>query len=239
MHYQWNWMLFGKGDAEGSLTFFDTLLSGLCFTLVTAALAWIIALLIGTLIGTLRTTSHKAVVQLTGIYLALFRHFPLLIQMFLWYFAMPQLLPAEWGNCVRNLQSTPIIAGIICLAFYTSARIAILVSHGIHYVLKQQPITDKADESSLNHSARFKVLAAALRLIMPLLANEAATSIKNSSVALTAGLLELSAGARNLSEFSFLTLEAIIAATLIYIAVSAIEIATECLTCVDASRFYR
>jgi len=239
MHYQWNWMIFWDEAPEGSLTFFDTLVSGLCYTLMTAALAWIIALLIGIVIGALRITPNKTVARLTDFYIGLFRHVPLLIQLFLWYSVIPKLLPADWTDWIGKLQSAPMITGILCMAFFTSARVAMLVSHGLQNQSKDQAVPYEPGEHSLTPGSSLILLPPTLRLTMPAFANEAATAIKNSSVALTIGILELTASARSLADFSFLTLEAIIAATLIYIGVSAIEIATECMTCVDVSRFYR
>ena len=61
------------------------------------------------------------------------------------------------------------------------------------------------------------LLPLALRIIMPPLTSEFLNIIKNSSVALTIGLIELTASARALQEFSFQVFEAFAAATVIYV----------------------
>ena len=60
----------------------------------------------------------------------------------------------------------------------------------------------------------------AYRIIMPPLTSELLNTIKNSAVALTIGLMELTARARAMQEYSFQVFEAFTAATVIYIAIN-------------------
>jgi glutamate/aspartate transport system permease protein len=59
MNYNWNWNIFWEAAPDGGGTYFDSLLSGVLWTLATAALAWIIALVLGAIIGTIRTAPNK------------------------------------------------------------------------------------------------------------------------------------------------------------------------------------
>ena len=225
MHYNWNWMVFLEEAPDGSGTYFDTLISGLLYTLTTAGAAWIIALLLGAIVGTMRTVPNKSLAKLADAYVELFRNVPLLVQMFLWYFVIPELLPMQLGDWVKNLPNAPLVTGIVCLGFFTSARIAIQVAAGIHTLPRGQALAGKALGLTITQTYRYILLPMVFRIIAPALTNEAAAIIKNSSVAMTIGLLELTAQTRSLSEFSFQTFEAFTAATLIYIVVSIIAIA--------------
>jgi glutamate/aspartate transport system permease protein len=225
MHYNWNWMVFWEEAPDGSGTYFDTLISGLLYTLTTAGAAWIIALLLGAIVGTMRTVPNKSLAKLADAYVELFRNVPLLVQMFLWYFVIPELLPMQLGDWVKNLPNAPLVTGIVCLGFFTSARIAIQVAAGIHTLPRGQALAGKALGLTITQTYRYILLPMVFRIIAPALTNEAAAIIKNSSVAMTIGLLELTAQTRSLSEFSFQTFEAFTAATLIYIVVSIIAIA--------------
>ena len=225
MHYNWNWMVFWEEAPDGSGTYFDTLISGLLYTLTTAGAAWIIALLLGAIVGTMRTVPNKSLAKLADAYVELFRNVPLLVQMFLWYFVIPELLPMQLGDWVKNLPNAPLVTGIVCLGFFTSARIAIQVAAGIHTLPLGQALAGKALGLTITQTYRYILLPMVFRIIAPALTNEAAAIIKNSSVAMTIGLLELTAQTRSLSEFSFQTFEAFTAATLIYIVVSIIAIA--------------
>jgi glutamate/aspartate transport system permease protein len=77
----------------------------------------------------------------------------------------------------------------------------------------------------LPQTYRFVLLPLALRVILPPLTSEFLNIIKNSSVALTIGLMELTASARSIQEFSFQVFEAFSAATLIYVLVNLAVIA--------------
>jgi glutamate/aspartate transport system permease protein len=70
---------------------------------------------------------------------------------------------------------------------------------------------------SLPQVYRFVLLPMAFRMIIPPMTSEFLTIFKNSSTALTIGVLELTAQSRQISEYTFRTFEAFAAATLIYI----------------------
>ena len=80
MNYHWNWTIFWEDAPDGGGSYLDTLLSGLWYTLATAGIAWIIALVLGFVIGTLRTTPGKTWARIGNIYVELFRNIPLLVQ---------------------------------------------------------------------------------------------------------------------------------------------------------------
>src|SRR6476661_2426811 len=103
MNYNWNWHIFWEASPEGIGTYFDTLLSGLYWTLAVALSAWIMALVLGAIVGTIRTTPNRLAARFANAYVELFRNIPLLVQMFLWYFVMPELLPVGIGNWLKSL----------------------------------------------------------------------------------------------------------------------------------------
>ena len=77
---------------------------------------------------------------------------------------------------------------------------------------------------TLTQAYRHVVLPMALRVVMPPLTSEFLNIIKNSAVALTIGLMELTARTRAMQEFSFQVFEAFTAATLIYLAVNGVVV---------------
>ena len=83
MNYNWNWHIFLEPNPTGSGTYLDMLLSGLALTIKTALLAWIIALIFGSVIGVLRTLPAKAASWIGFCYVEFFRNMPLLVQLFL------------------------------------------------------------------------------------------------------------------------------------------------------------
>src|SRR5687768_8339182 len=115
MNYHWNWKIFWEESPDATGTYLDMLLSGLQWTLATALSAWLIALLIGVLVGTLRTLPGKWALRLANAYIELFRNIPLLVQMFLWYFVAPELLPEAIGNWVKALPNAAFVTAVISL----------------------------------------------------------------------------------------------------------------------------
>ena len=220
MNYRWNWNIFWETAPSGVGTYMDTLWSGLMWTLATSLTAWVMALALGLVIGTVRSLPSKWAVRLANGYVELFRNVPLLVQMFLWYFVMPELLPQATGDWVKSLPNAPFVTAVICLGFFTSSRVAVQVTTGIQALPRGQLLAGTAIGLTLPQTYRYILLPMAMRVILPPLTSEFLNIIKNSSVALTIGLIELTASARAIQEFSFQVFEAFTAATIIYVVVN-------------------
>ena len=219
MNYNWQWSIYFQPAADGSGTWLNYLIVGLWWTLGTALAAWVIALLIGSAIGTLRTTPMPWVVRLGNAYVEIFRNVPLLVQMFLWFFVVPEVLPTRLGDAIKQMPPPwgSYLPAVLCLGLYTSVRVAEQVRAGIQSLPRGQMMAATALGLTLPQAYRFVVLPMAFRIILPPLTSEFLNVIKNSSVALTIGLLELTGRARSMQEFSFKVFEAFAAATVIYI----------------------
>jgi len=217
--YHWNWKVLLDTEPGGTGTYLQYLIVGLGWTLVTALAAWVIALAIGALVGTLRTTPYPWVVRAGNLYVEIFRNVPLIVQMFLWFFVMPELLPQELGDWIKQMPPPwgSFIPAVLCLGIFTSVRIAEQVRAGINSLPRGQRMAGTALGLTLGQTYRHVVLPQAFRIILPPLTSESMNIIKNSSVALTIGLLELTGRARAMQEFSFRVFEAFATATVIYL----------------------
>lgn len=217
MNYNWNWGIFFQLSPDGSNTYLATLIWGAGWTLATALSAWMIALVLGSLIGVLRTVPSPWLSRLANAYVELFRNVPLLVQMFLWYFVLPEVVPAALGTWLKQLPHASFYTAVVCLGLYTSARVAEQVRAGILSLRSGQRMAGLAMGLTLAQTYRYVLLPMAYRIILPPLTSEFLNIIKNSAVALTIGLIELTAAARSMQEFSFQVFEAFTGATLIYI----------------------
>jgi len=179
----------------------------------------VLALSIGSAVGTLRTLPIRWVVRLGNAYVEIFRNIPLLVQMFLWFFVVPELLPENIGTAIKQIPPpwSSYLPAVLCLGTYTSVRVAEQVRAGIQSLPRGQMMAGTALGLSLPQTYRYVLLPMAFRIVMPPLTSEFLNIIKNSSVALTIGLLELTGRARAMQEFSFKVFEAFSAATLIYL----------------------
>jgi glutamate/aspartate transport system permease protein len=226
VNYNWNWGVFWQPAPDGSGAYIGWLISGLGWTLATALFAWAIALSFGAVVGTLRTTPLPWVVRLGNAYVELFRNIPLLVQMFLWYFVLPQVLPTALGDAMKQLAPPwgSFWPAVLCLGFYTSARVAEQVRAGIQSLPRGQSMAGTALGLTLPQAYRHVLLPQAFRIMLPPLTSEFMNIIKNTSVALTISLVELTARAQAMREFTFQTFEAYTAATVIYVMVTLVVV---------------
>ncbi len=134
MAYSWNWQVFLQPSATGEGTYLAWLFEGLKWTIALSLGAWLIALLIGSIVGVLRTVPNRWLTKLATGYVEVFRNIPLLVQLFIWYFVLPELLPVDWGNAFK--QTDPLLqqflSAMLCLGLFTSARVAEQVRAGIN-----------------------------------------------------------------------------------------------------------
>ena len=219
MNYNWHWKVLFEAEPGGTGTYLHYLLVGLAWTLATALAAWVIALAIGSLIGTLRTTRMKWVVRAGNLYVEVFRNIPLIVQMFLWFFVVPELLPTALGDWIKQMPPPwgSYVPAVLCLAIFTSVRVAEQVRAGIQALARGQHMAATAMGLTEGQAYRYVILPQAFRIILPPLTSEFMNVIKNSSVALTIGLLELTGRAKAMQEFSFRVFEAFATATVLYL----------------------
>jgi len=220
VNYHWNWGIFWQISPDASHTYLQTLLLGTFWTLATALAAWCLALFFGSIAGVIRTTPFPWLVRLGNAYVELFRNIPLLVQMFLWYFVLPEIVPEEIGTWLKQLPNASYYTAVVALGFYTSARVAEQVRAGIMSLAQGQRLAALALGLTLPQSYAFVLLPMAYRIILPPLTSEFLNIIKNSAVAITIGLMELTGRARAMQEYSFQVFEAFTAATIIYIVVN-------------------
>lgn len=220
--YNWNWAIFLEPTPSADDTYLGWLLLGLKWTTMLSLSAWLMALLLGTLIGVLRTVPSKTLSAFAAAYVEIFRNIPLLVQLFIWYFVLPELVPAELGDAFK--QTNPLlqqfIAAVVCLGFFTSARIAEQVRSGIGSLPHGQRDAGLAMGLTLAQTYRFVLLPAAFRIIVPPLTSEFLNVFKNSAVASTIGLIELSRQSQQLVDYTAQPYEAFIAVTLLYFALN-------------------
>ena len=217
MTYHWNWSIFWDDSPQGDGTYLDTLMRGLEWTIATALGAWAIAFILGSLVGIARTLPSRAATRLGDAYIELFRNIPLLVQLFIWFFVLPELLPRAAGDWVKQLHDGSFYTAVLGIGLYMSSRVAAQVTAGIKSLPSGQRLAGTAIGLTTVQCYRYILLPLAYRILFPPLTSEFLNTIKNTSVALTIGLIELTASARAMQEFSFQVFESFIAAAALYL----------------------
>ena len=222
MSYNWNWDIFLSPTPSGESTYLGWLLDGLQWTLTLSLGAWIMALVLGIGLGVLRTVPNRLLAGSAAAYVEVFRNVPLLVQLFIWYFVLPELLPTTLGDALK--QTDPLaqqfFAALLCLGCFTAARVCEQVRAGIASLPRGQRNAGLALGLTLPQTYRYVLLPMALRLILPPLTSEFLNVFKNSAVASTIGLIELSRQSQQLVDYTAQAYEAFIAVTLLYVLIN-------------------
>jgi glutamate/aspartate transport system permease protein len=224
VEYHWHWGVLLQPSAVGDGTYLDWLLAGLRMTVLLSVSGWLLALTLGSAVGVLRTVPNRWLAAFAAAYVEVFRNIPLLVQLFLWYFVLPELLPKAIGDAYK--QSDPLVqqfaAATVCLGLFTSARVAEQVRAGIQALPTGQRDAGLAMGFTLQQTYRYVLLPMAFRIIVPPLTSELLNIFKNSSVCSTIGLLELAAQGRQLVDYTAQPYESFIAVTVAYLLVNVI-----------------
>jgi glutamate/aspartate transport system permease protein len=204
----WDWQVFLQ-ETGGGQTYLRWLMSAWGWTLSVSACSLVLALLVGTLMGILRTTPSKGLVLLGTAWTELFRNIPLLVQVFLWYHVIPSLFTS-----LRQVPSFVLV--VFALGCFTSARISEQVRAGIQALPKGQRYAGLAVGLTLPQTYRYVLLPMAFRIVIPPLTSEAMNIIKNSSVAFAVSVAELTMFAIQAGEETARGVEIYLAVTGLY-----------------------
>lgn len=221
MQFDLDWTIFFQEIPGGGETYLDLLISGLWWTLGVSVCAWVIALSVGLVVGTIRTTRQPWLIRLGNGWVEFFRNIPLLVQMFLWYFVVPEFIPPLKAWIIKvDPAYAQFLAAVLCLGLFTSARVAEQVRAGIQSLPCGQHMAGMALGLTQSQIYRYVLLPMAFRVVIPPLTSETMNLIKNSSIALTIGLPELTFRSREMGEYTFHFFEAFSVATLVYIIIA-------------------
>ena len=211
MNYNWDWGILLRDPYLGWI------FQGLGWTIVISLLAWIIAFSLGSTLGIFRTSSKPVLRAIGATYVEIFRNIPLLVQLFLWYFVFPELLPDDWSRWVkRDMPFPALTTAVVAIGLYTASRVCEQVRSGIDAVGTDQRQAARAIGMTEVQVYRYILLPNAYRIIIPPLTSEFLTIFKQSSLALTIGVVELTAMTRQIEEYTFQGFEAFTAATIVY-----------------------
>ena len=217
MKYNWNWSVLIEPQ------YFDWIISGTLWTIYLSIASSIIAFFLGSIIGIFRTLDNKILNFIGTTYVEIFRNIPLLVQMFIWYFVFPEIVNDDFGTWLKqDLPNPEFSSALMCLGTYTASRVAEQVRSGINSVSTGVGMAGYATGLSTFQLYIYILLPIGYRIIIPPLTSEFLTIFKNSSLALTIGLLELTARSNMIMDWTFQGFEAYTAATVIYVSVTMI-----------------
>jgi len=210
-HFDWSIVTSGK--------YFEWLVSGFKITLELSLVGIVLAFLLGLIIAVMKMSPLSPLRWFASAYLEFFRNTPLLVQIFFWYFGSYKILPKGINDWL-NSTNFEFAAAVIALTIYTSAFIAEDIRSGVLSIPKEQMEAARSAGFSYLSAMRYIILPQAVRITIPPLVNQFLNLAKNSSLAMTIGVMELTYQARQVESYTFKGFEAFTAATLVYLALS-------------------
>ena len=208
---KWDWQVFLEDPGGKIPTYWQWLVSAWGWTVSVSLCSLVVALVLGSLVGVIRTLPDSPwLVRFGNAWVELFRNIPLLVQIFLWYHVIPALIPV--------MKSVPsFILVVLALGFFTSARIAEQVRSGIQALPKGQRYAGMAVGFTTAQYYRYVILPMAYRIIIPPLTSETMNIFKNSSVAFAVSVAELTMFAMQAQEETSRGIEVYLAVTACYV----------------------
>jgi polar amino acid transport system permease protein len=213
LNYHFDWAIVLSGQ------YFEWLVSGMKLTIRLSLVSIALSFSLGLIIAVMRMSRVAPVRWFALGYLEFFRNTPLLVQIFFWYFGSYKILPATVNDWLAstNFEFT---AAVIALTIYTSAFIAEDIRSGVLAIPKEQMEAARSSGFSYLRSMQYIILPQAVRIAVPPLVNQFLNLTKNSSLAMTIGVAELTYQARQVESYTFKGFEAFTAATVVYVVMS-------------------
>jgi His/Glu/Gln/Arg/opine family amino acid ABC transporter permease subunit len=173
------------------------LVQGAGLTVLISLVAMVLAAALGLGLAVLTQTAGRVARRLVEAYVEVFRNTPLLIQIFIVYFGLPQL----------GVRLSPFLSGLSALVLYAAAYNAEIFRAGLEAVPRGQHEAALSCGLSSAQALWFVLVPQAVRIAFPALGNNLVSLVKNSSLVSTIGMVELMFVANDISFNNFRTFE--------------------------------
>lgn len=184
----------------------DVFVEGALVTLRLTLLSFALALAIGVVVASFRVSPIPPLVRFATVYVSFFRNIPLIVIYFLFFFGLTKV----------GIRYSPFTSAVIVMGTYTGAYMAEVVRSGINSVSAGQAEAGRAIGLNFTQLLSLVVVPQALRTVVGPIGNLFVANAKNTSIALTIGVVELTSTATNLINATAQTWAALIGAAAIY-----------------------
>lgn len=199
--------------------YLDMILEGMLLMFELTLLAWVLAMVVGIVLAVIRMTHSRLAQGLVAAYVEYHQNVPMLVQIFLWYFGVATLLPAPWQQWL-NTHHSEFVFAFIAVGLAMAAYMSEDLRGGIRSIPKSQMEAARALGLSYLKASHLVVLPQAIRIAMPTLVSHTVLLFKNTSLAMTIGVAELTYATREIESQSFRTVEVYLFATAAYLVIS-------------------
>lgn len=195
------------------------LLSGLATTLELFAASWVGGLLVALVVVALRAIPFAPLSWVMRLFVEYHRNVPTVVQIMVWYFGVPEILPDPIRQWINQTQSELIFAAI-ALSLNASAYFSEDIRSGLRAIPKTQLEAARAIGLSVFSAMRYVTVPQAVRIAVPPLINRSLILFKDTSLAMVIGVADLTYQVKAIENLTFRSLEVFAAATIAYLTVS-------------------
>jgi polar amino acid transport system permease protein len=194
---------------------------GMVTLLELTAASWVLAMALGTLLAFIRMSRSRIARAFVATYVEYHQNVPMLVQIFLWYFGIPTLLPQDWQMWV-NRNGGEFIFAFIAIGLAMAAYVSEALRGGIRAV-PGNPARGRARPRALNFLQSFqpgRPAAGRCASRCPRWSATRCCCFKNTSLAMAIGVAELTYATREIESQTFRTVEVYLLATAVYLALT-------------------
>lgn len=222
MFWEWWQSLFADMTASSFFNFSflpkygQAVFQGVEYTLILSVVSVLMAVLPAFLLATMRLSKNKIICCISGAYIAVFRSTPLLVQLMIIYYGVFSWITIPRFLIFGFIDASRFIPGVVALALNSSAYVAEIFRAGILAVDNGQMEAARSLGLSQGQSMRLVVLPQAIKNVLPALANEVITMVKESSVCMVLGMAEIMFTAQTIGGSTMITIGPYMLAAFIY-----------------------
>lgn len=193
---------------------------GVEYTLLLSITAVLLAVIPALLLALMRLSKNRLIRGVGGAYIAVFRSTPLLVQLSIIYFGVFNIIRIPPIMVFGFIDISSFIPCVVALALNSSAYVAEIFRAGILAVDSGQMEAARSLGLSQWQGMRLVVLPQAIKNILPALANEIITMVKESSICMVIGVHDLMWGAKTVASTTFISIGPYVLAAVIYFCIN-------------------
>lgn len=189
---------------------------GLICTISLSALTVVAGFILALVLALMRLSKVAPLKAIASAYVEIFRATPLMVQLFLVYFVLLADVSLPSFKLFGFIRFERFIPGVIALSLNSGAYLSEIIRSGIQSIELGQTEASRSLGMSQLQTMRYIILPQAIKNILPAIANEFVTIIKESSICWTIGVQEIMSAVNSIKAATYTCGEALIIAACVY-----------------------
>ena len=208
-------MLSANGFSA-AFEYYQMFLEGLVTTVTLSALTVILGFMLALVVALMRMSNFRPLRFVSSVYVEIFRATPLMVQLFIVYYILLADVSLPAFKLFGIISFERMIPGVIALSLNSCAYLSEIIRSGIQSIDGGQTEAARSLGMTQVQNMRYIVLPQAIKNILPAIANEFVTIIKESSICWTIGVVEIMSAVKSVQAATYFVGEPLIIAACVY-----------------------